>query len=138
MRTLLVGLVLMLGVQVFAQSGPVAEAKKAAMGREAASGAGDGAAWEKFSTDNCRWTNILTGEVGLDKKEISENISNNANPAPAKITDQKFHNLDGVNAVYETGHRAGTNNSFRYVRVWVKQDSGAWQTLAVYMAPDGQ
>ena len=138
MRTLFVGLALMLGVQALAQSGPVAEVKKAAMAREAAAGAGNGEAWEKFSTDNCRWTNILSGEVGLNKKQISEGISNNANPSPAKITDQKFHNLDGVNAVYETGHRAAPNNAFRYVRVWAKQDSGMWQTLAAYTAPDAQ
>ncbi len=136
MRTLLVGLVLMLGVQAFAD---VEAVKKAAQARDAAYGRGDGEAWGKFVADRCVFTNILTGETNQPKKQMMEAATNRENPTPPKITDQKFHTMEGADAVVrETGHREGPNSSFRYVRVWSKQDDGGWQTISVYTAPDGQ
>lgn len=136
MRTLLVGLVLMLSVQAF---GNVEEVKKAAQARDAAYGRGDGEAWGMFVADGCVFTNVLTGETSQPKKQMIETATNRETPRPPKITDQKFHAMDGIDTVvWETGHRAGANNGSRFVRVWSKQDSGAWQTISVYTAPDGQ
>jgi len=140
MRTLLVGLVLMLAVQAFAQSSNVEEVKKAAQARDAAAGAGDGEAWGKTVADGFVFTNVRTGEVSQPKKQMIENMNNRGNEITVKIADQKFHAMDGIdNVVWETGRRvAGEGSGTPVVRVWSKQDNGAWQTISVYNAPEEQ
>ena len=140
MRTLLVGLVLMLGVQAFAQSSNVEEVEKAAQARDAAASAGDGEAWGKTVADGFVFTNVRTGEVGQPKKQMIENMNNRGNETTVKMMDQKFHAMDGIdNVVWETGRRAaGEGSGTPVVRVWAKQDDGSWRTVAVYTAPDGQ
>ncbi len=147
MRALVVALTCTMSVPALAESDPVAEVESLAQARETAVGTGDAETWLKQTADNYVGVNVGrgainragSGKIAPSKQRLAAEFSSGnrsaANPRPAKITDQKFLVQD-ENHVFETGHRVGQGNSYRYVRAWVKQD-GAWLVVSNYKSDFG-
>ncbi len=114
------------------------EVIKADRARAAAANKGDGEDWSQYISDDCIWSNIITGEVWQNKKErIVKHTERGARP-PAKLTDEKIHMFEPDRA-FQTAHFTGEGEeeplTGRFMRVWAKRE-GRWQMIALYYAPE--